>query len=57
MLESHLNEGNQSSNLPISDLKYGVSITDACIDFSTTEKVLFDAVTKLHQVLKIRIKG
>ncbi len=51
MLESHLNEGNQSvdlnSDIKLSDLKYGVSITDACIDFATTEQ-LFD---KLNQLL------
>lgn len=41
MIESHLNEGKQS--VPAegpSALKYGVSITDACIDFDTTVEVL-----------------
>jgi len=41
MIESNINEGNQK--LPAEgpkDLKYGVSITDACIDWATTEKVL-----------------
>ena len=37
MLESYLNEGNQ----PVSaDLKYGVSVTDACVDFDTTVSML-----------------
>ena len=37
MLESFIEEGNQ----PISDsLKYGLSITDGCIDWKTTEKLL-----------------
>ncbi|KTD58143.1 hypothetical protein [Legionella shakespearei] len=40
MLESHLFEGNQSSDIPKEELKYGVSITDACIGWDTTEDVL-----------------
>ena len=42
MLESHLNEGNQSLGDP-KDLKYGVSITDACINWETTEELLREA--------------
>ena len=42
MLESHLNEGNQSLGDP-ADLKYGVSITDACINWDTTEELLREA--------------
>ncbi|KAI9314915.1 3-deoxy-7-phosphoheptulonate synthase [Dichotomocladium elegans] len=41
MIESHLKEGRQ--NVPEDGavaLKYGVSITDACIDWETTEDVL-----------------
>ena len=41
MIESNINEGNQK--VPATgpqDLKYGVSITDACIDWDTTETVL-----------------
>ena len=40
MLESHLNAGNQSLNGDRSTLKYGVSITDPCIDWQTTEVLL-----------------
>ncbi|AWB64982.1 3-deoxy-7-phosphoheptulonate synthase [Saccharobesus litoralis] len=40
MLESHINAGNQSSNKPKEELEYGVSITDACIDWPTTESLL-----------------
>ncbi|GLX79294.1 phospho-2-dehydro-3-deoxyheptonate aldolase [Thalassotalea insulae] len=54
MLESHLNAGNQSAELPKSELKYGVSVTDACIDFSTTEKLLSDSVILLKDVLQQR---
>lgn len=44
MLESHLQEGNQ----PISkNLDYGKSITDACINWETTEKLLAECYKKL----------
>lgn len=48
MIESHLNAGNQSSDLPFSEMKYGVSITDACIDWNTTETVLTNFAEKLR---------
>jgi len=41
MLESHLKAGNQKE-APLEKLEYGKSITDACIDFEATEKVLTD---------------
>jgi 3-deoxy-7-phosphoheptulonate synthase len=47
MLESNLNWGNQPLTDDLTQLKYGVSITDACIDWSTTEKLLLDANEKL----------
>ena len=47
MLESHLNAGNQSLNGDASTLKYGVSITDPCIDWATTEVLLHEAVDVL----------
>lgn len=40
MLESHLVEGNQKLSSDLSQLTYGQSVTDACIDFSTTEVLL-----------------
>ena len=42
MLESHLNEGSQSLGNP-ANLKYGVSITDACINWETTKTLLREA--------------
>ena len=48
MLESNLNEGNQPLQKDRSKLKYGVSITDACINWVTTEELLLSA----HQRLK-----
>jgi len=38
MIESNLHAGNQPLNLE--DLAYGVSVTDACIDWTTTESTL-----------------
>ena len=40
MIESHLKPGNQSLKNGKSGLAYGVSITDPCIDWETTQKVL-----------------
>ncbi len=57
MLESHLNEGNQSSDLPRSEMQYGVSITDACIDWQATEDLLRHAHKELVPFLEDRIKG
>ncbi|MDB4345799.1 3-deoxy-7-phosphoheptulonate synthase [bacterium] len=40
MVESNLGFGNQSFPQPVEDLKYGVSITDGCIDWDTTETMI-----------------
>ncbi len=40
MLESHLVAGNQKIPADLSQLTYGQSITDACIDLATTEGLL-----------------
>jgi len=40
MVESHLHEGNQPIPANLVDLKYGVSITDSCIGWETTERML-----------------
>ena len=57
MLESHLNAGNQSADLPNKELAYGVSVTDACIDFATTEELVALAQDKLAQTLVERIQS
>lgn len=54
MLESHLNAGNQSTNKPLNELEYGVSVTDACIDWSTTETILRQGANQLSAVLPTR---
>src|SRR5579862_8734187 len=47
MLESFINAGNQPLEADRSQLKYGVSITDPCIDWPTTERCLLDAAEAL----------
>ena len=48
MIESHLNEGNQKhDNGDPSKLKYGVSITDACVGWEETEQLLLEAHERL----------
>src|SRR5574343_1409139 len=48
MIESNIVGGNQKIPANLSELKYGCSVTDGCIDWDTTEKMLCDA----HQQLK-----
>jgi len=40
MVESHLHEGNQPIPKKLSELRYGVSITDSCIGWEATERML-----------------
>jgi 3-deoxy-7-phosphoheptulonate synthase len=47
MLESHLHAGNQPIPTDRRQLRYGVSVTDGCIDWTTTERLLL----QLHQRL------
>lgn len=47
MIESNLEAGNQPFPQPKEKLRYGVSITDACIDWATTEKLVRDLYTSL----------
>ena len=55
MVESNINWGNQKIPENLEDLKYGVSVTDACIDWDTTEKALHDMRDKLKDVLPKRV--
>jgi 3-deoxy-7-phosphoheptulonate synthase len=56
MIESHINEGNQASDIPVDQMAYGVSITDACINWDTTEALLTHAHQELVPFLEDRIK-
>lgn len=57
MIESHINEGNQSAELPLDQMAYGVSITDACINWDSTEALLRHAHQELIPFLQDRLKG
>lgn len=57
MLESHLHAGNQPIPADLSQLKYGVSITDACISWESTEDLLRDLHAKLRNVLPQRFQS
>ena len=54
MLESNINAGNQKLSSNPDDMAYGVSVTDACIDWETTETTLTAMADKLRAVLKTR---
>ena len=49
MIESNLNEGNQKLPEKLSDLKYGVSLTDKCLNWEQTEKLILNAHKKLSK--------
>ncbi|HAQ73722.1 3-deoxy-7-phosphoheptulonate synthase [Stutzerimonas nitrititolerans] len=57
MVESHLGWGNQSIPKDRSELRYGISVTDACIDWDTTEKAVLSMHAKLKDVLPKRSRG
>ena len=54
MVESNIGWGNQSIPDRLEDLEYGVSITDACIDWETTETCLREARKLLLPVVQGR---
>jgi 3-deoxy-7-phosphoheptulonate synthase len=55
MLESNIQAGNQPIPADLRELRYGVSVTDGCIDWGTTERLLLDARHKLKDVLPQRV--
>ncbi len=57
MIESNLNWGNQSIPEDLSQLKYGVSVTDACIDWETTETALRKLRDTVRDTLPERRQG
>lgn len=52
MIESNIEAGNQPIPVDLSQLKYGCSVTDACIDWETTEQAILDMHEALKDVLK-----
>lgn len=55
MLESHIHAGNQSSELPRDAMRYGVSVTDACIDWDSTDTLLRQLHSELGAILPQRM--
>jgi 3-deoxy-7-phosphoheptulonate synthase len=55
MLESHIEFGNQPIPDDLSKLRYGVSVTDACIDWPTTDATLKEIHAKLASILPKRL--
>lgn len=54
MIESNLQAGNQPLNSCREKMAYGVSVTDACIDWTTTETILRELSTSLAGTLQAR---
>jgi len=54
MLESNINGGNQPIPKDLSQLQYGVSVTDGCMDWEVTEKAILEMAEKLRPVLPKR---
>ena len=48
MLESNIEEGNQKIPEDLSELKYGVSLTDACMNWETTKTLLSEVADRLR---------
>ena len=49
MIESFIKEGSQKMAEKLEDLEYGVSITDKCVDWETTERMLRHAHATLQE--------
>jgi 3-deoxy-7-phosphoheptulonate synthase len=49
MIESNIASGNQKIPADLSQLKYGCSVTDGCIDWEATEAMLRDAHKQLRE--------
>ncbi len=57
MLESNLHGGNQKLTGDPAALEYGVSVTDACIDWPSTEATLREGASLLRPVVRARKAG
>jgi len=55
MIESNIEAGNQSIPADLSQLKYGCSVTDGCVGWDATEKMIRDAAVLLRDVLPERL--
>ena len=55
MLESHIHGGSQRIPDNLDELRYGVSVTDGCIDWPTTEALLREVAATLRPTLSRRV--
>jgi 3-deoxy-7-phosphoheptulonate synthase len=53
MIESNLHAGKQSIPKDLKQLKYGVSVTDACVSWETTEQMLRKAAQRLRTAKRV----
>ena len=54
MLESNINEGSQKIPQNLKELEYGVSVTDGCIGWEETERIVMNAASLVREA---RAKG
>lgn len=54
MIESHIKGGNQKIPSDLTALEYGKSVTDGCLDWESTQKVLTEFATDIKDVLASR---
>ena len=52
MIESNLFEGNQPIPSQLSELRYGVSVTDACLGWDVTERMLREGFAALRKAAR-----
>ena len=57
MIESFIEAGNQPIPRDLSQLRYGCSVTDGCVDWETTEEMLRGAHEVLREALPARRKA
>jgi 3-deoxy-7-phosphoheptulonate synthase len=57
MLESNLHAGSQPIPEDLEQLQYGVSVTDGCIDWESTESLLLKLNRQLAEPLQQRLQG
>ena len=57
MVESNLVAGNQKLSANRDDMVYGQSVTDACIDWASTERTILEMHAKLKDVLPKRLQA
>jgi len=57
MIESNLVAGNQPIQADVSKMTYGCSVTDACVDWASTELMIREAAQRLRPVLAASVSA